>query len=171
MNTRLITVFVLVTMIATAFAQSGQSPSTPKTTSPEDAERIETAEITKIDAKKKMLTVRTVVQNTNAPRSRQPQTSGQRRTRGGGGGGGRRGGGGTGFPFPGGGGGGRGPAPSSKNQGKQFKVIVSDNTTIKDDVTTISFGLLRVGDHITVHGTPKKGSPDDLQATEITVSR
>ena len=83
-------------------------------------------------------------------------------------GGGRRRGG-TGYPYPGGGGGGR-PSPTVKNQGKEFKVIVTDQTAIKDNVTAIGFDLLRIGDRISIQGLPK-GKGDDLQATQITVSQ
>src|SRR5262249_34917742 len=86
--------------------------------------------------------------------------------RGGMGGGRRRGGMGTGYP--GGGGGGR-PAPTSRDTGKEFKVIVTDQTSIKDQVTTIGFDLLRVGDRISIQGPPK--GKEALQATQITVSQ
>ena len=82
---------------------------------------------------------------------------------GGGMGGGRRRGG-MGYP-----GGGR-PSSTSKPQGKEFKVTVTDQTAIKDNVTTIGFDLLRVGDRISIQGLPK-GKGDDLQATQITVSQ
>ena len=88
----------------------------------------------------------------------------QRNSGGGGGmGGGRRRGG-----YPGGGG--RTTPASSKPQGKEFKVTVTDQTSIKDNVTTIGFDLLRVGDRISIQGLPK-GKGDDLQATQITVSQ
>src|SRR5262249_52541115 len=131
-----------------------------ETKTPEDAQRLTTAQITKIDAKKKVLTVRSVPDN-EPPAARTPPNGGGRP-----GGGGRRGGrGGRGgnYPFPGGGGGGH-PSGSSQNQGKEFKVTVTDKTTIKDSLNSISFGLLRVGDRITIHGLPKKGS-SDLEAT------
>jgi hypothetical protein len=148
-------------------AKAGQDVKSDKstTTAAEDAQRIATGEITKIDAKKKILTVREASLN-------QPSNSGQNSnaSRGGMGGGGmgggrRRGGMGTGYP----GGGGR-PAPtSSANKGKEFKVTVTDQTAIKDKVTTIGFDLLRVGDRISIQGLPK-GKGDDLQATQITVN-
>ena len=88
-------------------------------------------------------------------------------------GGGRRRGG-VGYPGGGGGypgGGGRPTSTSSsQNKGKEFKVIVTDQTAIKDNVTSIGFDLLRVGDRISIQGQPK-GKGDDLQATQITVSQ
>ncbi len=75
-----------------------------------------------------------------------------------------------GVPFPGRSGGRRAPTSSSKDQGKPFKVTITDETAIKDGENTISFGLLRVGDRISIQGLPK-GSGADLKATQITVTR
>jgi hypothetical protein len=47
---------------------------------------------------------------------------------------------------------------------KQFKVYVTKETTLKEGPTAISFDSLKVGDHIAVTGTPK-GS--DIEATQI----
>jgi hypothetical protein len=129
--------------------------------SPEDAQRLVTGQITDINIKKHILTIRPGPID-QAPRSPSPGTN--RGNRGGTGGGtsgrgGRRGG--TGIPFP---------TPSSKNQAKTFKVTVTDETVIKDSVTSISFGLLRAEDRVTIRGIPIKGKPDDLKATEITVN-
>ena len=160
-----------IILILTSGAHSQNTPSPSK----EDAQRLATGQITDINVKKKILTVRAMDLSTP---TRTPSDTGTGRRGGGGtgrrGGGGGGRGGGVGIPFPGGsGGGGRGgrvpaPAPSSKDQGKKFKVTVTDKTTIKDSTTTISFGLLRVGDRISIQGLPKKG--DDLEATEITVN-
>ena len=150
------------------------APISGYTQGPEDAQRLATGLITKIDAKKKILTVRPSTNDETSRDSRRPQNSGQRGSRGGGTGGRRGGrggrGGGMGIPFPGGSGGGRGPTSSSKDQPKEFKVTVTDKTAIKDNVTTISFNLLRVGDRISVQGLPK-GKGADLEATQITVNQ
>ena len=128
------------------------------------------AEIIKIDAKKKSLEVRELVQ---------PSADTERRTGGRGGGGGRRGGGGQGggrrsgggIGFPGGGGGrpggGRGDGGGRTNQSKEYKVFVTKDTVMKIQDISIDFSDLHVGDRISVSGTPK-GSKGDLEATTIT---
>jgi hypothetical protein len=153
-------VLISIVIVAVALSLSGQSP--------EDAQRLVTGQITDINVSKHILTVRPGPID-EAPRRPEPGTN--RGGRGGtrGGGGGRRGGG-TGIPIPGSGGGGRTPVPSSKNQAKTFKVTVTDQTVIKDNVTTISFGMIRVQDHVTIRGLPIKGKNEDLTATEIVVN-
>jgi len=134
------------------------------------AQIVGTAEITKIDAKKQMLTVKNI------------QSASTGNSNGNGGGGGRRqGGGGGGVGFPGGGGrrrgggypGGGGYPPSGGGQSqsgqpKEYKVYVTKDTVIKLANAELAFGDLHVGDRIAVSGTPKNGSGGDLQATTIT---
>jgi hypothetical protein len=124
-----------------AYSQSGQST--------EGAQRVTNGHITKIDAKKMTLTVR----SGSAPQPQTPSRQGNR-----GGMGRRRNGRG-----------GRMPPSTPKDTGTEFKVVVTDKTTLKDDVTTIGFSLLRVGDEITIQGLPR-GSGADLDATQITVN-
>jgi len=137
------------------------------TATKEDAQRLATGQITKIDAKKMLLTVRESAADDSA--THDPSANGGRRG-GGGMGGDRRGrrGGGTGIPFPGGGGG-RYPGSTPTSQGKEFKVTVTDKTAIKDSQSSMSFGMLRIGDRITIQGLPTKGNGPDLNATQITV--
>ncbi len=141
----------------------------------DQAQLVSTAEILKIDAKKKSLQVRQVAEATTAPRGGQ----GGRRGAGGGGGGGggrrpgggRRGGGGIGFPgggggrYPGGSGGGGGG--TSSNQVKEYKVFVTKDTVMQFAGVNIDFTSLHVGDRITVSGTPK-GGKGDIDAANIT---
>jgi hypothetical protein len=153
------------------------------------AQIVGTAEITKIDAKKKTLQVRNVVESSNNNSSRSDDSPGPTTNRRGGGGypgGGYPGGGypGGGYPggggrrrnpgggYPGGGtpggGGGRYPGggqPSS-NQ-KEYKVYVTKDTVLKLEDQNMEFGDLHVGDRIVVAGTPK-GSGSDLEATTVT---
>lgn len=146
-----------------------------------------TAEITKIDAKKKSLQVKEVVEPTS---SRNGQGNGRRGGNGGGGnrtgtGGGRRtggtgrypgGGGGVGFPggggsgrYPGGGGGGGTRPGTSTNQPKEYKVFVTKDTEMKLFGTTkADFSDFRVGDRITFSGNPH-GKSGDVEA--MTLSR
>ena len=129
------------------------------------AQRLEAGRITKIDTKKRILTVRSEVDiPSNSPSSQDPGRRGGGRTGAGGGGrGGRRGGGGN---YPGGG---RSPSTST-TQGKDFKAVVSEKTTIKEGDNNISFLNLNVGDRITVQGLPK-GNSNDLDATQILLVR
>ena len=76
--------------------------------------------------------------------------------------------GGVGFPTPGGGGDGR-PSSIPRNQGKEFKVTVTDKTILKDGENRLSFLNLNVGDRIQILGLPK-GNGDDLEATEISLT-
>jgi len=79
----------------------------------------------------------------------------------------------VGFPgggrFPQPGGGRRTPPPAAKDQGKEFKVYVKDDTGINDADKRLSFSNLVVGDRITIQGLPK-GKGDDLDASKITVN-
>ena len=151
--------FTLVALPASAQSKSDQ------------AQIVSTAEIMKIDAKKKSLQVRDLVEASATGR----RGGGGRGAGRGGGGGGRRGGGGVGFPgggggrtggggprYPGGGGGG-----ASTNQVKEYKVFVSKDTVMKLAETNIDFTDLHVGDRIIISGTPK-GSKGDVDATSIT---
>jgi len=137
------------------------------------AQIVGTAEITKIDAKKQMLTVK----NIQSASTSNPNGSGAGSARRQGGGGG--GGGGVGFPGGGGrrrgggypGGGGRPPSGGGQSQSaqpKEYKVYVTKDTVIKLANADLEFGDLHVGDRIAVAGTPKNGSGGDLQATTIT---
>jgi hypothetical protein len=149
---------------------------------------VNTGEITKIDAKKMTLKVRSDPAQTGSatPSSRQGRDGGGGGTRrtGGGGGGGRGGGiqlpGGINLPTGGGGGGGRsggGGYPggggsggrtggsTGTNQTREYKVSLTKDTILKDGDTTISFSSLKSGDHIIISGNPK-GS--DMEATSIT---
>ena len=162
------TMAVTLLIAGIGFTQVAQETKQPqdskgeKTAAAEDAQRVATGEITKIDAKKKILTVREA--SIDRPSDSARRDSGQTPNRRGGTGGGRRRGG---VGYPGGGGGGR-RAPATP-QGKEFKVTVTDQTAIKDKVTTIGFDLLRIGDRISIQGLPKGKGPD-LQATQITVN-
>jgi len=160
--------FVLVGLPAAAHPQSSPDKSTSK------AQIVSIAEILKIDAKKKSLQVKDIVEAQDT----QPRQGTGRRTgggggRGGSGGGGRRGGGGGGgntggirlpggVGFPGGGtGGGNGT-----NQAKEYKVFVTKDTVMKIAEQHIEFSDLHVGDRITISGTPKG---HDVEA--VTISR
>jgi hypothetical protein len=136
-----------------------------------DPRIIGAAEIVKVDAKKKSLQVRQLVDaSTSSPRGDGSRRGGGSR---GGGGGGRRGGGGVGFPGGrtrggggSGGGGGGYPGGSPTSQAKEYKVFVTKDTALKFAGTDIEFSDLHVGDRIMVSGTPK-GSKGDLDATTI----
>ena len=151
--------FMGVSLVAQS--KSGQSKSTTK------AQIVDTAEIVKIDAKKRTLQVRNVAEGT--PTKPRPER------RGGGGfpqGGGRRRGGG----YPGGGypGGGRfpdedggSPGGTAPSQVREYKVFVTKDTVLKLEDMDMEFSDLHVGDHIVVSGYPKGGS-GDLEATLVT---
>ena len=145
-------------------------PALPQSKNAQDrksdsAQIVSTAEIVQIDAKKKSLQVRQLVESSTAS-GRSPGAG----PRAGGGGGGRQGGGrrGGGVGFPGGGSrypsGGRG---STTQQAKEYKVFVMKDTALKFAGANIDFTDLHVGDRITISGTPK-GSKGDLDATSIT---
>jgi hypothetical protein len=124
------------------------------------AQVLSTAEITKIDARKKVLQVRELAQPSSAPSGRRSSGGSARRA-----GGGRRGG----VNFPGRTAGGRYPSGGTRRTpAKEFKVYVTENTVMKiqDDIK-LDFTDLHVGDRINISGTPK-GSKGDLQATTIT---
>jgi len=156
---------------------------------PDKAQIVGNAEITKIDAKKQVLSVKNLEPASNATSSGNNNGGyGGRRTGGGGGGGvgfpgggGRRrpggypgggypGGGGGGYPGGGGGGSNRtGTRTGSQSQQpKEYKVYVTKDTTIKLANADLAFADLHVGDRIQVLGTAKSGNSGDLQATAIT---
>jgi hypothetical protein len=132
------------------------------------AELLTNGRITKIDNKKMTLTVRNEAEGVTYPRDpqREPRT-------GGGGYPGRRRRGGVGFPgggrFPEPGGGRRPPQSTTKDQGKEYKVYVTDDTAISDADKRLSFSNLVVGDRITIQGLPK-GKGADLEASKITLN-
>jgi hypothetical protein len=155
-------------------AFAAQNP--PDKTTQSHAELLTNGRITKIDNKKLILTVRNEAEGSAERRNPSPDPgSGGRYP-------GRRRQGGVGFPggrFPGGGGypgggypgggGRRAPAPAQKDQGKEFKVYVKDDTAINDSDKRLSFSNLVVGDRITIQGLPK-GKGDDLEASKITLN-
>jgi hypothetical protein len=155
----------LLMLSVSAIAQSKSDP----------VQIVGTAEIVKIDAKKKSLQVRELMEPvvTGGGGRGSARTEGRRGGGGGGrGGGGRRGGGGVGFPggggvgFPGGGRpGGSGGTATSK--AKEYKIFVGKDTIMKLANTDIGFTDLHIGDRITVSGTPK-GSKGDIDAATIT---
>lgn len=156
-------------------SQSGQDKTSAQdktsSVSSDKAQIVGTAEITKVDAKKQMLTVKNI-QSAATGNTNGNGNGGARRQGGGGGGGvgfpgggGRRRGGG----YPGGGGNPRsGGGQPSASQPKEYKVYVTKETVIKLANADLAFGDLHVGDRIAVAGTPKNGSGGDLQATTIT---
>lgn len=170
----LISLSLCTAVFVAAQSKSGQDKSTSK------AQIVGTAEIVKIDAKKKTIQVRNVAEGN--PTSPSPE-----RRSGGGypGGGGRRRGGypGGGYPggrypgggYPGGGypGGGRypdgdgGPSGGGTSQVKEYKVFVTNDTVLKLEDMDMQFSDLHVGDRIVVSGYPKGGS-GDLEATSVT---
>jgi hypothetical protein len=143
----LVTAGLLLSLTA-AVAQQNEQDEAQK------AQRLETGRITKIDTKKRILTVHTETAPSSTPQPQQPARTG-------GGSRGGRGRGGVNFP-----GGSRPTSTSNKDQGKEFKAVVTEKTTIKDGESNISFLTLSVGDHISIQGQPK-GNSDDLNATQI----
>jgi hypothetical protein len=155
-----------------------QSKKTDKA-STSRAQIVGTAEITKIDAKKKTLQVRSVVESNNNSTTTDDSTGPRTNRRGGGGypGGGYPGGGYPGGGYPGGGrrrpgggypgGGGRPGGQPSSNQAKEYKVYVTKDTVLKLEDQDMQFNDMHVGDRVIVAGTPK-GSGGDLEATTIT---
>jgi hypothetical protein len=126
---------------------------------------VSTAEIIKIDTKKKSLQVRELAQPANNAGRRGGQGGGYPRSGGHRGGGSGRRSGSIGFPgsgggYPGGGGG------TTRSQAKEYKVFVTKDTVMTLANTNIEFSDLRVGDRIDISGTPK-GSKGDLEATSI----
>src|ERR1051326_2725364 len=141
------------------------------------AQIVGTAEITKIDEKKKILQVRSVVESNNNSTPDQGPATNPRNRGGGYPGGGYPGGGypGGGYPrrrggYPGGGypggGGGRPGGQASSNQ-KEYKIYVTKDTVLKLEDQEMEFKDMHVGDRIIVAGTPKGGG-SDLEATTIT---
>ena len=163
----LISLSLFTALSVTAQSKSGQDKSTSK------AQIVGTAEIVKIDAKKKTIQVRNVAEGN-------PTTPRPERRGGGSGGGGRRRGGypGGGYPggrYPGGGypGPGRfpdgdgGPSGGGSSQVKEYKVFVTKDTVLKLEDMDMEFSDLHVGDRIVVSGYQKGGS-GDLEATSVT---
>ena len=152
------------------FLAAGAHAQNPPDKPANPAQLLTNGRITKIDSKKMILTVRNEAEGASAPTSQYPPP--EPRTRGGGYPGGRRQGG-VGFPgggrFPGGGGGRRTPSPTAKDQGKEFKVYVKEDTAIGDADKRLSFSNLVIGDRITIQGLPK-GKGDDLEASKITLN-
>jgi hypothetical protein len=144
-----------------AQSKSGEDKSSSR------AQLVGTAEIVKIDTKKKILQVRNVAEGTSTtpkPERRAgggfPRGGGRRR-----GGGGYPGGGypGTGrFPDDGG-----SPGTSAPSQIREYKVFVTKDTVLKLEDMNMEFSDLHTGDRIVVSGYPKGGS-GDLEATSIT---
>jgi hypothetical protein len=105
-------------------------------------------DVTKIDLKKRVLTLRSPFAQISSP-----TTSGQ--------GGGRRGGGG----------GGRGSAGiGGRSIGRpEFNVYCTDKTTLKEGDQMITLEDIKVGNEVSVTGT-SKGHGGDIEATEVTRS-
>lgn len=173
--------FLFITLPAFGQSKTDQESKTDQDKKTDKAQIVGTAEITKIDAKKKIIQVRNVAESNSS------STGGGagRRSGGGGGypggGGGRRRGGrypgggypGGGYPggggrYPGGGGGGYpGGGGTSTNQVKEYKVFITKDTVLKLEDMDMEFNDLHVGDRVVVSGTPK-GSNGDLDATAVT---
>jgi hypothetical protein len=155
--------FAFLIIAATSAAQSNTDQDKDKGKDTDRAELVTTAEITKVDAKKRTLQVKELVQ----PTANDQRDGGSHGRRNGGNGGGRRRNGGIGFPggggrYPGGGTGGGG----TTTKAKEYKVWVTKDTVLKLADTNIEFKDLRVGDRVTISGLPK-GSKD-LEARTIT---
>ena len=157
-------------ILFSVFPVLGQQSKDAQDKSADGVKIVSTAEIIKIDPKKKSLQVRELAQPTD--------NNGRVGRRGGGGGypgggggypggGRRRRSGGIGFP----GGGGTGGYPggtggSSTNHAKEYKVFVTKDTVMTLADSKIEFSDFRVGDRIDISGTPK-GTKGDLDATSI----
>ena len=152
----LISLSLFTAVSVTAQSKSGQDNRTSK------AQIVGTAEIVKIDAKKKTLQVRNVAEgNPTTPRPER---------RGGGSGGGRRRGSYPGGGYPGGGrfpDGDGGPSGGGSSQVKEYKVFVTKDTVLKLEDMDMQFSDFHVGERIVVSGYPKGGS-GDLEATSVT---
>ena len=171
--------FLISALTAFGQSQDAQDKSQDKTQD-KTADRVQivsTAEIIKIDAKKKSLQVRELAQASDNDRRAGRRGGGSGYPGGGGGypgggggypGGGRRRTGGVGFPGGGGGGGyhGRTGGSSTNHAAKEYKVFVTKDTVMTLANSNIEFSDLRVGDRIDISGTPK-GSKGDLEATSI----
>jgi hypothetical protein len=162
----LVAISGLLCLCSPGFSQSVQSEDN-KAEKSAAGQVVSTAEITKIDVKKKVLQVRELPAVDARPRRNPGGTrgggGGQGRRSGGypGGGGRRRGGG-----YPGGGGGGY-PAGRVANEVKEYKVFVTDATELKFAGVKIDFNDLHVSDRVMISGVPK-GSKGDLDARTIT---
>jgi hypothetical protein len=154
-----------------AFGQSNAQSKTDQDKKTDKAQLVSTGEITKIDAKKKVIQVRNVAESnsssTDRSTSRRGPGGGGRRRGGGYPGGGRYPGGGGGGRYPGGGGGNPGGGGTATNQVKEYKVFISKDTVLKLEDMDMEFNDLHVGDRVVVSGTPK-GSNGDLDATAVT---
>jgi hypothetical protein len=160
--------FAFLLIAASVAAQSNTDQDKDKGKETDRAELVTTAEITKVDAKKRTLQVKELVQPTA-----DEQRNGGSGRRNGGYGGGRRRNGGIGFPgggggrYPGGGSGGGGTSGGgATTKAKEYKVWVTKDTVMKLADTNIEFKDLRVGDRVTVSGFPKGNK--DLEAKTIT---
>jgi hypothetical protein len=180
MKIRFAILFAVLSVAVFVNAQSKNTQDASKTDNKTDsktdaAQVLSTAEITKIDVKKKILEVREVVEAPPAQQGREgsrrngggyPGDGTRRRTGGGypGGGGRYPGGGGGGYPggsrYPNGGG------STAAKKPKEFKVFVLNDTDMTFAQAKIDFDQLHVGDKISVAGTPK-GSKGDLEAKRI----
>jgi len=174
--------FITVPSVAQSKSDQNTTPAdqNKKTDKPatSKAQIVGNAEITKIDDKKKILQVRSVVESNNSSTTDSEGPATNPRNRGGGyPGGGYPGGGypGGGYPrrrggYPGGGypggGGGRPGGQASSNQ-KEYKIYVTKDTVLKLEDQEMEFKDMHVGDRIIVAGTPKGGG-SDLEATTIT---
>ncbi len=175
----IISAFLFVILPAFGQSKTDEDKKTDKT------QIVGTAEITKIDSKKKVIQVRNVAEsNSSSTGGGSGRRSGGGYPGGGGGGGGggrRRGGrypGGGGYPgggypggggrYPGGGGGGYpGGGGTATNQVKEYKVFITKDTVLKLEDMDMEFSDLHVGDRVVVSGTPK-GSNGDLDASAVT---
>jgi hypothetical protein len=145
--------------------------------SDDKAPLVESGYISKIDLKKKMLTVHGYVialpddvpaQKSGSPDgSRSGNTSNTKGYNFQAPGGGGRGGGGRGGS-PAGRGGGRG-APNPDEALRDFSVYVHPDTSIQDEKNTIMLSDLKVEDYVVVLGTPK-GKSINVDASSISVS-
>jgi hypothetical protein len=149
MNGRIVVVFAAALAAFPAFAQN-------------EVQVVNTAEITKIDAKKMTLKVKSDPTQPDTILPSTPSSGGRRGgvvVRGGPGGVGLPGGaGGRGGGYPGSGG-------TSQPQSREYKVSLTTATVLKDGNATITFSSLKTGDHIIITGNPKG---NDVEATSIT---
>ena len=159
--------FLFIAVPAFSQSKTDQQTKTDPQAKTDKAQLVSTGEITKIDAKKKVIQVRNVADSNSSTNS----GTGRRGGGGGGGGGGYPGGGGgrRGGRYPGGGGGGYpgGGGTATTNQVKEYKVFITKDTVLKLEDMEMEFNDLHVGDHVIVSGTPK-GSNGDLEASAVT---
>ena len=170
---------LFIVLPGAAQSKNSQDKTTDKAQT-DKAQIVATAEVTKIDAKKKTIQVRNLVDSpstSSTDRSTRRPGGGGGSPGGGGypGGGRRRGGGypGGGYPgggYPGGrtpGGGYPGGGGASTSQAKEYKVFITKDTILKLEDSDMEFKDIHVGDHVIVSGTPKGGG-GDLEATTVT---